>query len=204
MPKKQKPKKARISAGAASNAADELKFAGMGDEAVRAKTGKGWKEWFALLDRTGADQMEHKDVAAYLYETHKVNGWWSQMITVGYEQAKGKREKNQRPSGHYEISVSRTLKVPVSKLYAAWQNVKARDRWLGKEALLLRSATANKYLRLVRSVDQTKLDINFYSKGKTKSQLAVQHGKLSDAETADKMKNYWSNKLDRLKEFLKA
>lgn len=201
------PRKARnapSSRDGISKTAVDLKFAGVGNEAVRAKTGKNWKEWFALLDKAGAAQMEHKEVAAYLYETHKVDGWWSQMITVGYEQAQGKREKHERTDGCYEITVSRTLKAPVSRVFKAWQDEKERTNWLGKEALLLRSATANKYLHFLRTDDQTKLDINFYSKGKTKSQLAVQHGKLPDAQAAAKMKNCWSEKLDRLKAFLKA
>ena len=29
----------------------------MSDEAVKAKTGKSWKEWFALLDKAGAKKM---------------------------------------------------------------------------------------------------------------------------------------------------
>ena len=30
------------------------------DERVREKTGKGWAEWFTLLDRAGAATMSHK------------------------------------------------------------------------------------------------------------------------------------------------
>ena len=31
----------------------------MSDEAVKAKTGKTWKQWFAILDKAGAKQMTH-------------------------------------------------------------------------------------------------------------------------------------------------
>lgn len=181
--------------------AKQAQFAGVGDEAVRSKTGKGWKEWFALLDKAGARKMEHKDVAAYLYETHKLGGWWSQMVTVGYEQARGKREKHERVGGTYDVSVSRTLEAPVSRVFKAWQDAKVLAKWLG-EAPEVRSATTNKYMHLTWVDKKTNLDLNFYSKSSTKSQIVVQHGKLPNAQAAAKMKTYWSKNLDRLKEFL--
>ena len=184
--------------------AKQAQFAGVGDEAVRAKTGKGWREWFALLDKAGAQKMAHKDIAQYLYDTHKVGGWWSQMITVGYEQAKGLREKHERADGHYDISVSRTLKVPIAKVFAAWQNEKERKKWLGKNGLVIRTTNANKSMRITWVDRKTSLELYFYSKGPAKSQLVVQHSKLLNANATAKMKTYWSKNLDRLKEFLKA
>ena len=50
----------------------------MSDAAVQAKTGKTWKEWFAILDRAGARKMAHKEIAAYLYRELQVPAWWSQ------------------------------------------------------------------------------------------------------------------------------
>ncbi len=32
---------------------------GIGDQAVAARTGKTWRQWFALLDRTGARNKSH-------------------------------------------------------------------------------------------------------------------------------------------------
>lgn len=180
-----------------------LKVAGISDEAVRAKTGKGWKEWFAILDKAGARKMTHKDIADHIYDNHKISGWWSQMVTVGYEQARGLREKHQKPEG-YEISVSRTLEVPISKVFAAWQNDKTRNNWLGEDGLTIRKTTPNKSMRITWVDKKTSLDLNFYPKGQSKSQLVVQHSKLPNAKAAAKMKNYWSKNLDRLKEFLKA
>ena len=124
--------------------AQEFKFAGISDEAVRAKTGKGWKEWIAIVDIFGARKMAHKDISKYLYKNLKVSGWWCHMVTVGYEQARGLREKHQTASGHYDISVSRTLEVPVSKVLAAWQDEKIRGQWLSENGPTIRKVTANK------------------------------------------------------------
>jgi hypothetical protein len=34
----------------------------MSDEAVKSKTGKTWKEWFAILDKAGASKMSHQEI----------------------------------------------------------------------------------------------------------------------------------------------
>ena len=101
------------------------KIAGISDEAVKSKTGKTWAEWIKVLDKAKAYEMPHKDIAIYLSEKHQVPDWWSQMVTVGYEQARGLREKHERPEG-YQISVSKTLGVPVATLYAAWTDEAVR------------------------------------------------------------------------------
>src|ERR671912_2178939 len=101
----------------------------MSDEAVKAKTGKTWKEWFAVLDRADAKKMTHQEIANYLHTKHAVPPWWTQMVTVTYEQQAGLRDKHQRPDG-YQISVSRTINVPLAKLYNSVSNEKSRSAWL--------------------------------------------------------------------------
>ena len=154
--------------------------AGIGDAAVESKTGKTWQEWFAILDEAEAQSMSHAETARYLNETQGVPPWWSQMVTVGYEQARGIREKHQAPGG-YQVSASKTIGVPVAAVYRAWADDRTRDRWLPGEAIRIRKASANKSLRVTWSDGETSLDVNFYDKGGAKSQVVVQHSKLSDS-----------------------
>src|SRR5689334_305031 len=120
---------------------------GMSDAAVQAKTGKTWPDWFAVLDKAGAQQMTHPQIAAYLASEHGVPGWWCQMVTVGYERARKLRAKGQMADG-YAISVSRTLAVPVAKLYRAWHDPRTRARWLADAPFAIRKATPDKSLRV--------------------------------------------------------
>jgi hypothetical protein len=84
---------------------------GMSDDALAGATGKGWVEWFALLDATGATSWTHPQIAAWLSTEHRVPSWWCQMVTVGYEQARGMRLPGQRADGTFEVSASATLPV---------------------------------------------------------------------------------------------
>jgi uncharacterized protein YndB with AHSA1/START domain len=170
----------------------------MSDEAVKAKTGKTWKEWFAILDKAGASKLSHQDIVKYLHTKQGVGPWWQQMVTVTYEEARGLRQRHQKPAG-YQISVSRTVNVPLAKLYKAFANEKARKAWLAEDGLTVRKATTNKSMRVTWNDGKTSLEIDFYPKGDDKSQVVVQHSKLPNAKASAKMKTFWGEALDRLR-----
>jgi uncharacterized protein YndB with AHSA1/START domain len=171
----------------------------MSDEAVESRTGKTWAGWFKHLDAAGAKKMTHQEIAAHLSEDG-VEPWWTQMVAVTYEQARGLRDKHQKPQG-YEISISRTIDAPVGKAFKAWTVEKTRKLWLPAN-LAIRKATTNKSLRITWEDGKTNLAVGFSPKGAEKSQVVAQHSKLPDAKAAAKLKEFWSAALDRMKELL--
>jgi uncharacterized protein YndB with AHSA1/START domain len=181
--------------------ANETKTPRMSAEAVQTKTGKTWKEWFAILDKAGARKLSHPEIAEYLGTKQGVGPWWQQMVAVTYEEARGLRERHQKPAG-FQISVSRTVKLPLAKLYKAFANEKARKAWLGENGLTIRTATTNKSMRVTWSDGKTSVEISFLAKSDDKSQVVVQHSKLPDAKASAKMKKFWGAALDRLREAL--
>jgi hypothetical protein len=110
------------------------------------------------------------------------------------------RAEHEKPDG-YQISVSRTVSTPLTKLYRNFASEKSRRRWLAEDGLLIRKATANKSMRVTWKDGQTSLEINFLSKGDEKSQVVVQHSKLPDVKSAARMKRYWEG-ADRLRDLL--
>jgi hypothetical protein len=191
----------RATAAAAIKPAEYAAVAGMSDETIKAKTGCTWERWVYALDRRGAEQMSHGEVAALINEKDKVDGWWSQMVTVGYERIKGLRARGQRLDGTYEASKSRTFNVPVTKLFEAWADAGVRSRWLNGESVKVRTAASPKSMRL-DSTDGGIVAVWFTPKGKSKSSVALAHTKLPDRATADRLKQYWSERLDALGEVL--
>lgn len=175
--------------------------AGIGDDAVRAATGMTWPEWFAILDAAGAQKMTHKEIVAYLHGQQGVGDWWQQMVTVGYEQARGLRDKHETPEG-YRVSASKTVAVPLARLYAAWEHEAARKRWLGRRSHTVRKATPQKSMRI--SWGGSSVDANFYAKGAGKSQVTLEHSRLPDAAEAARMMAMWARALERLKAVLEG
>ena len=91
---------------------------GISDTAVRKATGKGWKEWFSILDKAGAKKMEHKAIARLLHDEQGAGDWWRQMVTVEYERVRGPREKSQSPEG-FRVSIGKTIAGPIENLFDA-------------------------------------------------------------------------------------
>ena len=61
------------------------------DESVKSKTGKGWVDWFAILDAWGERDKGHTATAKHLREAHGVDPWWAQAVTIRYEWERGLR-----------------------------------------------------------------------------------------------------------------
>ncbi|HEU5180576.1 MAG TPA: hypothetical protein VFW45_07275 [Candidatus Polarisedimenticolia bacterium] len=174
---------------------------GMSDEAVFKKTGKTWEEWFAVLDRAGAKQMSHQEVANHLYTVEKIDGWWSQMVTVGYERERGRRVKHQSAAG-FQVSATRTLPVTPDRLFKSWSDTRARNRWLKGAPLEITKANPGKNIRARWEGGESSLEIRFVPKGTEKCQVTVDHTRLPDAKAAAKMKKFWGGKLEELIEIL--
>ena len=172
------------------------------DEAVKAKTGKVWAEWFNILDKAGAKEWPHKEIAMYLHEKRKVAPWWSQMVAVGYEHERGLRQKFQKCDGEVSASGSRTMAAPLAKAYAAWTDNKLRNRWLPDAKMEITSATSGKYVRAKWDGD-SRVAVGFYSRGSEKTQVMVDHGKLPNSKECAKMKVFWFEALNRLERTLK-
>jgi hypothetical protein len=145
--------------------------------------------------------MVHRDIAALVHSKYKIDGWWSQAVTVGYERIKGLRARGQRLDGSYEASKSRTFDVPVAVLFETWADAKLRRRWLKGEGVKVRTATAPKSMRLGWA-DGSIIAVWFTAKSVARSSVALAHTKLPDRETAERLKRYWSERLDALGELL--
>lgn len=167
-------------------------FRKVGDEALRAKTGRVWRQWIALLDKVKAYTWTHAEIARYLQAELGVSSWWSQSITIGYEQAKGLRVKHERPDG-FEISVSRTLPMSLERVFDIWGDDKQRRRWLAGSGSI-RTSTSLKSMRF-NWAGGTIVEVRFYAKGDAKCQVVVQHMKLPRAAAAERAKAYWAGKL---------
>jgi uncharacterized protein YndB with AHSA1/START domain len=173
-------------------------LAGMSDDAVRAKTGHGWRHWVRELDSIDASSKPHLEIARHVHDTLGVPDWWSQTVTVGYERIRGLREVGQRRgTGTYEANKSKTVAVPVSRLYRAFTHAATRAKWLPGVKIVIRTRIENRSLRITWP-DQTSVLVGFIDKGAKKSRVAIQHVGLSDREQMTKSKEFWAERFDAL------
>jgi uncharacterized protein YndB with AHSA1/START domain len=170
------------------------------DEALLRTTGRGYGQWFALLDDWKATERTHAEMAAWLVAEHGVGGWWAQTVTVAYEQARGLRVPGQKKDG-FGCSASRTIDVPAERAFAAVADEAERAPWLEGHAMSVRTSNPPKRLRADFDA-ATRVAFEFTAKGAAKTVVAVEHSKLADAERAAAAKAMWRERLGRLKALL--
>jgi len=181
---------------------DYAALAKLSDESVKKATGCDWTKWVFVLDKAGGTEMSHPQLVAHIREKYKTPSWWTQMVAVGYERIRGLRAHGQQRSGDWSVSKSKTVGVPLAKLYAAFSNARTRAKWMPGVKLTVRGATVNKSMRL-RWEDGSPIDVGFLSKGASKSQVALEHRKLASKAEADRIRAFWAERFDALAAMLK-
>ena len=150
---------------ATSRAARRLALA-TSDETIRERTGRGWEEWFDLLDEWGAAERTHREIARWLAEQQGIHplAWNAQAIAGSYERARGLRAVGEHEDG-FAITASKTVAVPVERLYDAFVDASLRERWLPDGELRERTATKPRSARFDWGEDGTRVHVTFAAKG---------------------------------------
>ncbi len=173
------------------------------DKVVVARTGSSMEDWFRHFDSLGAAKLNSHDLyelAASIDGLKSLGEWNIGLLSTSYQWSRGLRERGQKEGG-FEVSVSKTINALLSEVYHACVNVSLRRHWLDEDIEITKK-TENKSVRALWVDGVTRLSMDFYSKGDTKSQIVVQHLKLPDASAFAAMKQFWSERLDILKGLL--
>lgn len=175
------------------------------DEEIRRRTGRGWEEWFDLLDEWGAPERPHREIARWVAEQLGIEPlvWEAQAVTVSYERARGLRAVGEGREG-FMVTTQKTVAVPVDRLFDAFVDEPLRQRWLPDDRLRERTATKPKSARFDWDGGATRVNVDFVAKENGRSTAALRHERLADAEEADRMKAFWRERVATLKEVLEA
>ena len=173
------------------------------DERIRDRTGRGWEEWFDLLDEWGALERPHREIARWVAELQGIDplAWNAQAVVSSYERTRGLRAAGEHADG-FAITASKTVAVPVGRLYDAFVDESLRDRWLPGADLRERTATKPTSARFDWGDGETRVHVAFSAKGEDKSMAALQHERLADAEERERMRAFWRARVSTLKEVL--
>jgi len=177
-----------------------------GDDALRAATGKGWNEWLALLDASGAAAkgLDHQRLLDLTMQSlPETAGWWGQMVSVGYERVRGLREKHESCNGEFQATLSKTFSVPLFAAFAAWADASIRGEWLDAPDLSFTKLNAGRNIR-ARWPDGSLLDIRFNATGPDRCQIVVDTMKLNDGEAVQQAKAFWQAQFERLQHYFRV
>jgi hypothetical protein len=173
------------------------------DEKIRQRTGRGWEEWFAILDEWGAPDRPHREIARWLAEQQGAVplAWNVQAIVGSYELTRGLREVGEKEDG-FVVTASRTVAAPAERLFDAFVDPSVRQRWLPDVELAERTASRARSARFDWDDGTTRVNVTFLTRGELKSTVALEHRRLRSADEAARLKAYWRERLLALKGLL--
>ena len=172
--------------------------------ALLRSTGRDRAEWFAVLDAWGAAGREYWEIADWLTGQHGVSDWWAQKLIVEYQQARGRRAPGVRPDGTFAAGASKTVAVPLERLVKAFVDAELRARWLPGVVLRERTSQPGRSARFEWDDGPTRLNVTFLAMDEGRSQVAVEHDHLPDAEAAEARRAFWRERLAALKATLEG
>jgi hypothetical protein len=174
------------------------------DKLSLEKTGFPLEHWYSELDNKGAREMQHPEIYSLVTTIKglKPLGEWNQnLLTTSYEWSRGLKKRGQREKD-FEIAVSKTVNVPVEQLFLMWTDPARKRKWLPGHRFTVSKLTMNKSIRAAWEDGETRISVEFYSKGENKSQVVVQHQKILSPGSADEFRDMWTAMLNALKDQL--
>lgn len=169
----------------------------MGDGVTRG-TGRSREEWFELLDARDAARRGYRDSAAWLVDEHGLSRWWAQKLVVEYEQARGVRPPGVRRDGTFEVTASKTVSAPAERVYDAFADGRRRRAWLTDGNMTLKTSRPGRWARFEWDGGSSRVDVSLTAKGVDRCTVAIAHGRLPDAKTAEETKVRWKERLGDL------
>ena len=199
--------RAQLLAGPEAGSADEeMPRLAFSDETIRERTGRGWEEWFDLLDSWGSETLGHTEIARRVAELPGISGWYAQSVTMSYERARGLRAVGQRTgSAGFTASASKTIAARAEDVFVAFVDPSRRAGWLPHAVLSER--TVSKPRRTARydvGDGPTRLLVTVDDKGPAKSTLVVEESRLAGAGEREVRKDYWRRAVATLKAELES
>lgn len=180
-------------------------------ESIEKATKKSWADWLKFLDKVGAKDMSHPDIAHAVYEElaksgvfddsaankegrQNSSGWWSQGVTVAYEQHIGRRQPGQRADGSFEISVTKVLGDSVADAMQWWTSqAKTMHEFNGTKMAGEPRTSTTKWSHnwRVDLADGTRILVTASARSTGKAMIAITTQKLTTAKAADSWRAYW-------------
>ena len=170
------------------------------DERIRQRTGRGWEEWFELLDSSGAESMAHAEIVKRVAQVPGAAGWDAQAVATSFERARGKRAVGQRVgTDGFVAGASKTIAASAEEVFMAFVDPSQRAGWLADVVLSERSVSKPKTARFDVADGATRLLVVVDVKGPEKSTVFLEESRLADADDREVRKAFWRESLSTLK-----
>jgi hypothetical protein len=193
--------RAQLLAGVEVGASDEeAPRLACSDQRIRERTGRGWEEWFELLDSWGAESIGHTELVRRVADVLGGPAWDAQAVAMSFERARGKRAVGERIGGDgFVATASKTMAASAEQVFMAFVDPSQRAGWLPDVELSERTVSKPASARFDVGDGTSRLLVWVDAKGPGKSTVGVEHSRLADAGECEARKADWRHALATLK-----
>ncbi len=170
------------------------------DADVKKKTGRTWQEWFTLLDRDGAAQLDRRRITRIVASKYGIGLWWRRTIAKGYEQSRMVRDAAKELASGPVASTSRAMQQPMRALSATLHDVEARARRLKSRRFADRPAPGTISIRDSATVGN--VDVSGDRFEALPSEPGIVAESIRDVHPVRKMRAFWKARVDALQKSL--
>ena len=198
------------------------KINNISSDAVKKATGLGWDGWLRFIDGHGGGELDHRGIVELLgREGGLQNGWWQQMVTVGYEHSRGRRIVGETRDAEFQLGVQKVIPVGREALWDLLTGPAGVEAWLGSVTGLafepgtpyeapdglageIRTVRPGERIRLTwqpagrPAATTLQLTLSCPRNTDDRTTLRFHHEKLADPEERDRMRVHWKGVLDAL------
>ncbi len=192
-------------------------------ETIQKRTGKALEEWAGIINESGLGDAPHKDIASYLYENFDLDGWWSQEITVLFEQSANRRILGQTAGNDFQLGVSKIfncnarsvwnlISSPMGMQYILGEKKRLNDirdvSGLSKTGIEYQVTTllSGSHFRMKWKKagwnNYSILQIRVTPKSGNKAVLTVHQEKLADSDVRNNLKTCWTGMMHELEKLI--
>jgi hypothetical protein len=174
---------------------------------VERATNRSWDAWLQFMDAIDARNLDHQQIALKVYEeldgTIEPLGWWTQAVTVAYEQYIGRRIPGQRPDGTFQTTVSRSTTLGMEELMEAWQQFAAEDETVQGIVVagnLRVSGTDRRVTWRTKAQDGSSVIVTSEPKKNGAASIVATQIGLATRDANDEARQRWTSIVDRFVE----
>jgi uncharacterized protein YndB with AHSA1/START domain len=194
-------------------------------QSVEKHTAKNWDEWIAVLEKAGARNLEHREIAALLKKKYKLTEWWQHAVAWGFEVHIGRKVEGRNAKGRWSLTATKSLPVGAKKVWAYMVSGEGQARWLRpldaisialketfetEDGFFGEIRTMRKGERVRFSWNDVEWDRHSYvqmfivKRPGEKCLLAFMHTELPDSRSRDQLRARWKASLDAVATELKG
>lgn len=193
-------------------------------QSVEKHTGKDWDYWIGVLEKSRAENLNHKEIVSLLKTKFKLKPWWQQIVATGFEVHTGKKKEGQNAKGEYSVTVTKTINVSHKKLWKFLFSPIGLQCWLKPmsdfyaqkgETFEVNGGVFGE-VRTIKPLNnirlrwedgdwpkKTVLQVHLVPRPKDKSILVFTHEQLANPRIREKQRAYWKQAADEIVSVLK-